>query len=101
MWLESRFVSKNSFEDDGRELRGGRCREMSRGRTGGAVNTGGELERSSPMQEPRTRIIRPEPNGDVAAEVSSIDDVTADRVSIVVVGIGPCALDDEETMLLQ
>ena len=53
------------------------------------------------MQEPRTRIVGPEPDGDVATDVSSIHDVSSDRISVVVLGIGSCALDDEETVLLR
>jgi hypothetical protein len=51
------------------------------------------------MKNPGSRVVGPEPNRGIATNVTSIDDVTSDRVDVVVRGIDSSALDYAERML--
>jgi predicted component of type VI protein secretion system len=51
------------------------------------------------MKNPGSRVVGPEPNRGIATNIASIDDVTSDRVNVVVRGVDSSALDYAERML--
>jgi hypothetical protein len=57
------------------------------------------VSEDEPMEDPRTRVVGEESNGGIASNVTDADNITHDRVDIVVVSIDACTLHHAEGML--